>query len=54
MKDVDPNIEKLIVRRLDNEISEDESLELDRELIRNPLFVAAVRLISKRIFPFSS
>ncbi len=36
MESVDPNIERLIVRRLDGEITEDELLELNRELIRNP------------------
>lgn len=33
---VNDRIERLINRRLDGELTEDESLELDRELIRNP------------------
>ena len=36
MQGVDKNIEELIVRRLDAALSEEEALELDRELIRNP------------------
>jgi hypothetical protein len=36
MANVDKDIEKLIVRGLDSELSEDEQLALDRELIRNP------------------
>lgn len=36
MANVLENIERLIVRRLDGAISEDEALALDRELIRNP------------------
>lgn len=34
-KDIE-NIERLIVRKLDGELSEDEELELNRELIRDP------------------
>ena len=44
MARVGEDIEKLIVRRLDGELSEDEQLELDRELIRNP---AAQRLMEE-------
>lgn len=44
METVAKDIEKLIVRRLDGELSEDEQLELDRELIRNP---AAQRLMEE-------
>ncbi len=36
MASVDKDIEKLIVRSLDGELSEDEKLRLNRELIRNP------------------
>ena len=36
MTHVNENIERLIVRRLDGALSEDEELELNRELIRNP------------------
>ncbi len=36
MGSVDKDIERLIVRRLDGTISDDENLELNRELIRNP------------------
>jgi hypothetical protein len=36
MNDVGKNIERLIVRALDGEISEDDQLTLNRELIRNP------------------
>ena len=36
MRKVDGNIEKLIVRRLDGELAEQDELTLDRELIRNP------------------
>jgi anti-sigma factor RsiW len=36
MKDVENNIERLIVRALDGEINEDDQLALNRELIRNP------------------
>ena len=36
MKEVNDRIERLIVRRLDGEITPDEELELDRELLRLP------------------
>lgn len=36
MTDRDKDIERLIVRWLDQELSEEEKLQLDRELIRNP------------------
>lgn len=36
MRDVSEHIERLITRKLDGEITADESLELDRELIRSP------------------
>jgi len=36
MKNVSDNIERLIVRRLDGALTEDEGLQLDRELLRNP------------------
>ncbi|UCE60846.1 MAG: hypothetical protein JSU63_03670 [Phycisphaerales bacterium] len=36
MSTVDEHIERLIVRRLDGELTDDEVLELNRELIRNP------------------
>ncbi|MCH8147433.1 MAG: hypothetical protein IH987_05470 [Planctomycetes bacterium] len=36
MNPLDPKIERLIVRQLDGEITEDEQLELSRELLRNP------------------
>ena len=36
MNPLDPKIERLIVRQLDGEITEDEQLELNRELLRNP------------------
>lgn len=36
MASVDKNIERLIVRRLDGALTEDEALQLDRALIRNP------------------
>ncbi len=36
MSQVDERIERLIVRRLDGELTDDESLELDRELLRSP------------------
>ena len=36
MAHVDNDIERLIVRSLDGELSEDEQLQLNRELIRNP------------------
>lgn len=36
MADRNKDIERLIVRGLDQELSEDEKLRLDRELIRNP------------------
>jgi hypothetical protein len=36
MSPVDKDIERLIIRRLDGELSNDEQLRLDRELIRNP------------------
>lgn len=44
MSDVERNIETLIVRALDKEISDDEQLALNRELIRNP---AAQRLMEE-------
>lgn len=36
MRDVSEHIERLITRKLDGEITVDEALELDRELIRSP------------------
>jgi anti-sigma factor RsiW len=36
MFDVDERTERLIVRRLDGELSDEEALELDRELLRSP------------------
>lgn len=36
MREVSEHFERLIVRRLDGEISAEERLELDRELLRNP------------------
>ena len=36
MSETSKDIEKLIVRQLDSELSEDEQLELNRELIRDP------------------
>lgn len=36
MSQVDERIERLIVRRLDGELTEEEALELDRELLRCP------------------
>lgn len=36
MSQVDERIERLIVRRLDGELSDEEALELDRELLRSP------------------
>ncbi|MGB2986808.1 MAG: hypothetical protein WBE26_13125 [Phycisphaerae bacterium] len=36
MSPVDKDIERLIVRELDGQLSEDEQLKLNRELIRNP------------------
>ena len=36
MSNVDHDLETLIVRHLDSELSEEEELELNRELIRNP------------------
>lgn len=36
MSNMDENLERLIVRSLDGDLSEDEQLDLDRELIRNP------------------
>lgn len=36
MSNSDENLERLIVRSLDGDLSEDEQLILDRELIRNP------------------
>lgn len=36
MKQINQNIERLIVRSLDNDLNEQEQLELNRELIRNP------------------
>ncbi|MCH7597054.1 MAG: hypothetical protein IID35_10895, partial [Planctomycetes bacterium] len=36
MSNIDENLERLIVRSLDGDLSEDEQLDLDRELIRNP------------------
>jgi anti-sigma factor RsiW len=36
MSNVDENIERLIVRRLDGELTEDERVELDRALLRSP------------------
>lgn len=36
MSNVDKDIERLIVRSLDGELSEDEALALNRELIRDP------------------
>ena len=36
MSGVNEKIERLIVRRLDGELTEDEQLELDRELLRSP------------------
>ena len=36
MSNIDENLERLIVRSLDGDLSEDEQLILDRELIRNP------------------
>jgi len=36
MNGMDPNIERLIVRQLDGEITEEELLVLSRELLRNP------------------
>lgn len=36
MAHADNDIERLIVRSLDGELGEDEQLQLDRELIRNP------------------
>jgi len=33
---IDEHVERLINRRLDGELTEDESLELDRQLIRSP------------------
>jgi len=36
MASVDKDIERLIVRRLDGVLTEDEALQLDRALIRNP------------------
>jgi hypothetical protein len=36
MSNVDKDIERLVVRQLDGEITENEQLELNRELIRNP------------------
>jgi anti-sigma factor RsiW len=36
MKHMDEHLESRIVRSLDGELGEDERLELDRELIRNP------------------
>lgn len=36
MENVSHEIERLIVRRLDGELTEDEALQLNRELIRNP------------------
>ncbi|HUU82151.1 MAG TPA: hypothetical protein VM243_01485 [Phycisphaerae bacterium] len=36
MSQVDDRIERLIVRRLDGELSDEEALELDRELLRSP------------------
>jgi anti-sigma factor RsiW len=36
MSNVDPNIERLIVRRLDGELTPDEQLELDRVLLKCP------------------
>lgn len=44
MSDVERNIETLIVRSLDGEISDDDQLALNRELIRNP---AAQRLMEE-------
>ena len=41
---MDERIEKLIVRRLDGELGEEDELELNRELIRNP---AARRLMEE-------
>jgi anti-sigma factor RsiW len=35
MRDVDPRLERLIVRGLDGALSDDERLALDRELLRN-------------------
>ncbi len=36
MKSLDENLERLIVRQLDGELSMEEELELNRELVRNP------------------
>ena len=36
MASVDKDLERLIVRQLDGELNEDEQLELNRELIRDP------------------
>ncbi len=36
MSNIDERLERLIVRSLDGALSEDEQLNLDRELIRNP------------------
>ena len=36
MSNVDKDIERLVVRQLDGELTENEQLELNRELIRNP------------------
>ncbi len=36
MSNVDYDLERLIVRHLDSELTEEEELELNRELIRNP------------------
>ena len=36
MASVDKDVERLIVRRLDGELTEEEELTLNRELIRNP------------------
>ena len=33
---IDPQIERLIVRRLDGELTPDEQLELDRVLLKDP------------------
>ncbi|MCH7840741.1 MAG: hypothetical protein IID38_10975, partial [Planctomycetes bacterium] len=36
MTNANDDMERLISRRLDGELTEDENLELDRELLRNP------------------
>ena len=47
MEHVDEHLERMIGRSLDGELPEEEQLELDRELIRDPAAHAMMRTTAK-------